>query len=72
MKSIVCQAQHLELNLLLYGQLMKLTKEWADMFISPSIGYYPSSSVLFSLNALKFALRYKMEFPASRQELKYA
>ncbi len=38
MKSLVCQAQHLELNLLLYGQPMKLMKDWGDMFISPSIG----------------------------------
>ncbi len=36
MKSIVCQVQHLEVNLLLYGQPMKLTKNWGDMFISPS------------------------------------
>ncbi len=56
MKSLVCQAQHLELNPLLYEQPMKLTKDWRDMFISPSIGYYPSSSVLCSLNALKLAL----------------
>ncbi len=44
MKSLVCQAQHLELNPLLYGQPMKLTKDWGDMFILPSIGYYPSGS----------------------------
>ncbi len=56
MKSLVCQAQHLELNPLLYGQPMKLSKDWGEMFISPSIGYYPSGSVLYSLNALKLAL----------------
>ncbi len=56
MKSLVCQAQHLQLNLLLYGQPMKLTKNWGDMFILPSIGYYPSCSVLCSLNVLKLAL----------------
>ncbi len=38
MKSLVCQAQHLELNQFLYGQLMKLIKDWGDMFISPRIG----------------------------------
>ncbi len=56
MKRLVCQAQHLELNLLLHGQPMKLTKDWVDMFISPSIGYYPRGSVLCSLNVLKSAL----------------
>ncbi len=56
MKSLVCQAQHLEFNLLLYGQPMKLLKDWGDMFILPSIGYYPSGNVLCSLNALKLAL----------------
>ncbi len=55
MKSLVCQAQHLELNLLLYGHPMKLSTDWGDMF-TPSIGYYPSGSVLCSLNALKLAL----------------
>ncbi len=34
MKSLVCQAQHLELNPLLYGQPMKLMKDWGDIFIS--------------------------------------
>ncbi len=58
MKSLVCQAQHLELNPFLYVQLMKLTKDWHDMFISPSIGYDPSCSVLCSLNALRLALCY--------------
>ncbi len=48
MKSLVCQAQHLELNPLLYGQPMKLAKDWGDMFISPSIGYFHSGSVLCS------------------------
>ncbi len=56
MKSLVCQAQHLELNPLLYGQPMKLLKDWGDMFISPSIGYYSIGSILCSLNALKLAL----------------
>ncbi len=56
MKSIVCQAQYLELDPLLYGKPMKLTKDWGDMFISPSIGYYPSGSILCSLNVLKLAL----------------
>ncbi len=56
MKSLVCQELHLKFNPLLYGQPMKLTKDWDDMFISPSIGYYPSSSVLCSLNALRLAL----------------
>ncbi len=56
MKSLVCQAQHLELNPLLYGQPIKLMKDWGDIFISPSIGYYPSGSVLCSLNALKLVL----------------
>ncbi len=42
MKSLVCQAQHLKLMALLYGQPMKLSKDWGDMFKSPSIGYYPS------------------------------
>ncbi len=38
MKSLVCQAQHLELNPLLYGQQMKLTKDSGDiMFISSCI-----------------------------------
>ncbi len=46
MKSFVCQALHLELNPLLYGQPMKLMKACGDMFIMPSIGYYPSRSVL--------------------------
>ncbi len=41
MKNLVCQAQHLELNLLL---------------CAPSIAYYPSGSVLCSLNTLKLAL----------------
>ncbi len=40
MKSLVCQTQHLELNPLLYGQPMKLIKDWGDMFISTSIGYF--------------------------------
>ncbi len=40
MKSLVCQIYLLELNLLLYGQPMKLTKDLGDMFISSSIGYY--------------------------------
>ncbi len=39
MKSLVRKAQHLELNPLLYGQPMKLTKDWGDIFISLSIGY---------------------------------
>ncbi len=69
MKSLVCQAQHLELNPLLYGQPMKLSKDWDDMFILPSIGCYPSGSVLCSLNALKLALCNTIEFPASRREL---
>ncbi len=56
MKSLVYQAQHLELNPLLYGQPMKLMKCWGDMFISPSISYYPSGSVQCSLNAFKLAL----------------
>ncbi len=30
MKRLVCQAQHLELNPLLYGQPMKLGKDWGD------------------------------------------
>ncbi len=41
MNNLVCQAQHLELNPLLCGQQMKLSKDWGDMFISSSIGYYP-------------------------------
>ncbi len=56
MKSLVCQAQHFELNPLLYGQPMKLTKDWGDMFISHSIGYYPNGNFLCSLNVLKLAL----------------
>ncbi len=56
MKSVVCQAQDLELNLLLFGQPMKLTKDWVDMFISASISYDPSHSVLCFLNILKLAL----------------
>ncbi len=56
MKSLVCQAQNPELNPLLYEQPMQLTKDWGNMFISPSIGYYPSESVLCSLNVLKLAL----------------
>ncbi len=47
------QAQHLELNLLLYGQPMKLTKDWGDMFISSSISYYHSYSAMCSLNVLR-------------------
>ncbi len=36
MNNLVCQAQHLELIPLLYGQPMKLSKDWGDMLISPS------------------------------------
>ncbi len=33
MMSLLNQAQHLELNSLLYGQAMKLTQDMGDMFI---------------------------------------
>ncbi len=33
MKSLVSQAQHLELNLVLYGQPMKLSEDCGGMFI---------------------------------------
>ncbi len=46
MKSLVChQAQHLELNPFLYGQPMKLTKDWGDMFISSSTSYFPCKCI---------------------------
>ncbi len=53
MKSFVCQAQHLELNPLLYGQPMTLVKHWGDIFILSGFGYYSSHSILSSLNVLK-------------------
>ncbi len=46
MKSLVCQAQHLELNLLQYGKPVQLMKDWYDMFISACISFSPSFSVI--------------------------
>ncbi len=41
MKNLVCQAQHLELNLLLYGKPVKLMKDSGDIFILSCIISYP-------------------------------